>query len=519
VADIFDSYQLAAAWDEMFERPGLPRPAYQALLTALQPLDPSELRYRADQMARAFTDRGVTFDHAGEERPFALDLIPRIIDALEWDRISLGVRQRVLALEAFLADVYGPGQVLADRVLPRRLVFTSQHFRREAAGVCPPNGVRVHVAGIDLIRDEQGEFRVLEDNLRTPSGVSYVVENRLAMARTFPALFAEQHVNPVDEYPARLLAALRAAAPPHAADPVVVLLTPGVYNAAYFEHTLLARLMGVELVEGRDLVCTGNRVFLHTTQGRQPVDVIYRRVDDEFLDPLHFRPESVIGCPGVLNAARAGNVTIANAVGNGVADDKLLYTYVPDLIRYYLGEEPLLANVESYRLNEPGVLDWVLARLGELVLKPVDGAGGAGIVIGPHADERTLTALRAKVKAQPRSWMAQRPVALSTSPVLIGEQLVPRHIDLRPFAVNDGRDVWVLPGGLTRVALAEGALVVNSSQGGGSKDTWVLARGERPSSVTGSQQQVQAPAPHAPEDSVIGRQGGPASSEQASEQQ
>jgi uncharacterized circularly permuted ATP-grasp superfamily protein len=519
VADIFDSYQLAAAWDEMFERPGLPRPAYQAMLTALQPLDPGELRYRADQMARAFTDRGVTFDHAGEERPFALDLIPRIIDALEWDRISLGVRQRVLALEAFLADVYGPGQVFADRVLPRRLVFTSQHFRREAAGVCPPNGVRVHVAGIDLIRDEQGEFRVLEDNLRTPSGVSYVVENRLAMARTFPALFAEQHVNPVDEYPARLLAALRAAAPPHATAPVVVLLTPGVYNAAYFEHTMLARLMGVELVEGRDLVCTGNRVFLHTTQGRQPVDVIYRRVDDEFLDPLHFRPESVIGCPGVLNAARAGNVTIANAVGNGVADDKLLYTYVPDLIRYYLGEEPLLANVESYRLNEPGVLDWVLARLDELVLKPVDGAGGTGIVIGPHADERTLTALRAKVKAQPRSWLAQRPVALSTSPVLIGEQLVPRHIDLRPFAVNDGHDVWLLPGGLTRVALAEGALVVNSSQGGGSKDTWVLARGERPGPATGSQQQVQAPAPHASEDSVVGRQGGPASSEQASEQQ
>jgi uncharacterized circularly permuted ATP-grasp superfamily protein len=517
VADIFDSYQLAAAWDEMFERPGLPRPAYQAMLNALQPLDPSELRYRADQMTRTFTDRGVTFDHAGEERPFPLDLIPRIIDALEWDRISLGVRQRVLALEAFLTDVYGPGQIFADNMLPRRLVFTSEHFRREAAGVCPPNGVRVHVAGIDLIRDEQGEFRVLEDNLRTPSGVSYVVENRLAMARTFPALFAEQHVSPVDEYPARLLAALRAAAPPRAADPVVVLLTPGVYNAAYFEHTLLARLMGVELVEGRDLTCTGNRVFLHTTQGSEPVDVIYRRVDDDFLDPLHFRPDSLIGCPGLLNAARAGNVTIANAVGNGVADDKLLYTYVPDLIRYYLSEEPLLANVESYRLDEPGVLDWVLGRLDELVLKPVDGAGGSGIVIGPHADERTLTALRAKVAARPRSWVAQRPVALSTSPVLIGERLAPRHIDLRPFAVNDGSDVWLLPGGLTRVALQEGALVVNSSQGGGSKDTWVLADDQRPASVTGTQQQVQTS--RAPEDSVIGRQGGPASSEQAGEQQ
>jgi uncharacterized circularly permuted ATP-grasp superfamily protein len=512
VADIFDSYQLAAAWDEMFERPGQPRPAYQALLTALQPLDPAELRYRADQMARTFTDRGVTFDHAGEERPFPLDLIPRIIDAIEWDHISLGVRQRVLALEAFLADVYGAGQVFADGVLPRRVVFTSQHFRREAAGLSPPNGVRVHVAGIDLIRDEQGEFRVLEDNLRTPSGVSYVVENRLAMTRTFPALFAEQHVNPVDEYPARLLAALRAAAPAQTGDPVVVLLTPGVYNAAYFEHTLLARLMGVELVEGRDLVCTGNKVFVHTTQGSQPVDVIYRRVDDDFLDPLHFRPDSIIGCPGVLNAARAGNVTIANAVGNGVADDKLLYTYVPDLIRYYLGQEPLLANVESYRLDDPGILDWVLGRLDQLVLKPVDGAGGSGIVIGPHADQRTLNVLRAKVAAHPRSWMAQRPVALSTSPVLVGERLSPRHIDLRPFAVNDGSDVWLLPGGLTRVALTEGALVVNSSQGGGSKDTWVLAGDERSAAATGAQQQI-ALASRAKQDAVIGRQGGPASSE------
>jgi uncharacterized circularly permuted ATP-grasp superfamily protein len=512
VADIFDSYQLAAAWDEMFEQPGQPRHAYQALLTALQPLDPGELRYRADQMARVFTDRGVTFDHAGEERPFPLDLIPRIIDATEWDHISRGVRQRVLAHEAFLADVYGSGQVFADGVLPRQVVLTSQNFRREAAGLIPPDGVRVHVAGIDLVRDEQGRFRVLEDNLRTPSGVSYVVENRLAMTRTFPALFAEQHVNPVDEYPARLLAALRAAAPAHAADPVVVLLTPGVHNAAYFEHTLLARLMGVELVEGRDLVCTDNKVFVHTTQGSLPVDVIYRRVDDEYLDPLHFRPDSVIGCPGLLNAARAGNVTIANAVGNGVADDKLLYTYVPDLIRYYLGEAPILPNVESYRLDDPEALDWVLDRLDQLVLKPVDGAGGQGIVIGPRADERALAVLRAEVAAQPRNWMAQRPVVLSTSPVLIGECLAPRHIDLRPFAVNNGNRVWVLPGGLTRVALGEGDLVVNSSQGGGSKDTWVLARSGR-RGAAGAQQQM-VPAAQAPEAAVVGRESGPASSDQ-----
>jgi uncharacterized circularly permuted ATP-grasp superfamily protein len=477
VADIFDSYQLAPAWDEMFERPGVARPQYQALLAALQPLDAAELRYRADQLASVFTDRGVTFDYAGEERPFPLDLIPRIIDAAEWDLIARGVRQRVLALEAFLADVYGPAEVLADGLLPWRVIFTSDGFRREVRGLVPPNGVHVQVAGIDLVRDGLGQFRVLEDNVRIPSGVSYVVENRLAMTRTFPGLFAEQRVNPVDEYPGRLLAALRAAAPAQVSDPVVVVLTPGTNNAAYFEHTLLARLMGVELVEGRDLVCWGNQVFMHTTAGHRPVHVIYRRVDDGYLDPLHFEPGSVIGCPGLLNAARAGNVTIANAVGNGVADDKLLYTYVPELIRYYLNEEPLLPNVESYRLDEPDRLEWVLSRLDQLVLKPVNGSGGAGIVIGPHADEPTIERLAGQVAADPRNWIAQELVALSTSPVLIDSKLAPRHIDLRPFAVNDGQDVWVLPGGLTRVALREGALVVNSSQGGGSKDTWVVSAG------------------------------------------
>jgi uncharacterized circularly permuted ATP-grasp superfamily protein len=515
VADIFDSYQLADAWDEMFEQPGRSRPAYHTLLAALQPLDPAELRYRADQLASLFTDRGVTFDYAGEERPFPLDMIPRVIAADEWDLVARGVRQRVLALEAFLADVYGPARVVADGVLPWRLVFTSQRFRREVHGLIPPNGVRVHIAGIDLVRDEQGQFRVLEDNIRIPSGVSYVLENRLAMTRTFPALFAEQHVNPVDMYPARLLAALRASAPERTIDPVVVVLTPGVNNAAYFEHTLLARLMGVELVEGRDLMCEGNQIFVHTTQGRRPVDVIYRRVDDDFLDPLHFLPGSVIGCPGLLNAARAGHVTIANAVGNGVADDKLLYTYVPDLIRYYLNEEPLLDNVESYRLDEPDVLEWVLARLDQLVLKPVDGAGGSGIVIGPQADEQTLAALRAQVVASPRGWIAQRPVALSTSPVLTGERLSPRHIDLRPFAVNDGTDIWVLPGGLTRVALEEGELVVNSSRGGGSKDTWVLAA-DRPAAREIAAPQLIA-APRAPVGGAA-RQPGPAVSQQGQQQ-
>ena len=292
VADIFDGYRLAEAWDEMFAAPGKPRAAYDALVSVLQPMDPGELRFRADQLARVFTDRGVTYDYAGEERPFPLDLIPRVIDAVEWDLVARGVRQRVRALEAFLADVYGPGHAFDDGVVPWRLVFTTEKFRREVAGIDPPNGVRVHVAGIDLVRDENGKFRVLEDNVRVPSGVSYVIENRLAMTRTFPALFAEQRVHEVDEYPSRLLGALRAAAPHGVVDPFVVVLTPGVHNAAYFEHTLLARLMGVELVEGRDLFCWRNRVYVHTTHGRRPVDVIYRRVDDDWLDPMHFRPDS-----------------------------------------------------------------------------------------------------------------------------------------------------------------------------------------------------------------------------------
>jgi uncharacterized circularly permuted ATP-grasp superfamily protein len=505
MADIFDAYAPGDAWDEMFERPGVPRHSYGAIFAALEPFDATELRFRADQLARMFTDRGVTFAFAGEERPFPLDLIPRVLDALEWDEITRGVQQRVRALEAFLADVYGDGRVFDDGVVPRRLVLSSGHFHREAVGVDPPNGARVNVAGIDLIRDETGRFRVLEDNVRTPSGVSYVIENRRAMMQTFPGLFAEQRVRPVDEYPARLLAALRAAAPPDVADPNVVVLTPGIHNAAYFEHALLARLMGVELVEGRDLICASNRVWVRTTQGQRPVHVVYRRIDDDFLDPLHFRPDSVIGCPGILNAARAGMVTLANAVGNGVADDKLIYTYVPDLIRYYLHEEPVLDNVETYRLDDADVLAHVLDRLDQLVLKPVDGAGGKGIVIGPRADERRLAALRRAVLADPRRWIAQRPVALSTSPTLIGERPAPRHIDLRPFAVNDGADVWLLPGGLTRVALPEGELVVNSSQGGGSKDTWVLAGDVRPEPFLFPQRQPLAVSAR----SVAERQPGP----------
>jgi uncharacterized circularly permuted ATP-grasp superfamily protein len=481
VADLFDDYETGEAWDEMFEAPGQPRPPYRALHDALQPLSSTDLDERAAARDRAFRDQGITFSLSGEERPFPLDLVPRVISAAEWTTIETGVVQRVRALEAFLADVYGPGEIVRDGIVPHRVITSSSHFHRQAHGICPANNVRVHVAGIDLVRDEAGKFCVLEDNLRTPSGISYVVENRRTMARVFPELFATHRVRPVSGYPARLLEALRAAAPAGINDPTVVLLTPGVYNAAYFEHSFLARQMGVELVEGRDLVCRDNVVSMRTTHGEQRVDVVYRRVDDDFLDPLHFRPDSIVGCPGLLNAARAGTVTIANAVGNGVADDKLMATYVPAMIEYYLDEQAILPNIETYRLDEDGVLPWVLDRLGELVLKPVDASGGYGLVIGPQADDETLADLATAITAAPRQWIAQRVVSLSTSPTQIGDRLRPRHIDLRPFAINDGQRIWVVPGGLTRVALPEGSLVVNSSQGGGSKDTWVLAGAGRAS--------------------------------------
>ncbi|MDI1459933.1 circularly permuted type 2 ATP-grasp protein [Catellatospora sp. KI3] len=474
MADLFEDYPLGPGWDEMFGTPGLPRSTYEALHATLRPLAGGELRLRADVLARAFLDQGITFALKGVERPFPLDIVPRIIAAEQWRQVEAGVAQRVRALEAFLADVYGEGRALADGIVPRRLIVTSAHYHREAAGIVPPNGVRVHVAGVDLIRDEAGEFRVLEDNVRTPSGVSYVMENRRAMAHVLPEVFTATRVRPVESYPGMLLQALRAAAPAGVDEPTVVVLTPGVHNSAYFEHALLAREMGVELVEGRDLVCSGNEVSMRTTAGEQRVDVIYRRIDDEFLDPVHFRADSMLGVAGLLNAARAGKVTIANAVGNGVADDKLLYTYVPDLIRYYLGEEPLLPNVETYRLDDPDVRTHVLGRLDELVLKPVDGSGGAGIVIGSQATGEQLDHVRQRIMLDPRGWIAQREVKLSMVPTLIEDRLRPRHVDLRPFAVNDGQRVRVLPGGLTRVALPEGALVVNSSQGGGSKDTWVL---------------------------------------------
>ncbi len=481
MGELFEGYGSVATrrsgtppWDEMFASPGTARAPYREIHAALARMTQEELRGRTESLASSYLAQGVTFDFAGEERPFPLDAVPRVIAQPEWRTVEAGVRQRVRALEAFLSDVYGTQRAVLDGVIPAGLISSSSHFHRQAFGIEPANGVRIQVSGIDLIRDEEGEWRVLEDNVRVPSGVSYVISNRRVMAQTLPELFVSMRVRPVGDYPQRLLGALRASAPEGVDDPTVVVLTPGVYNSAYFEHTLLARLMGVELVEGRDLYCSGGRVFMRTTAGPTRVDVIYRRVDDEFLDPLQFRADSMLGSPGLMLAARLGNVTIANAVGNGVADDKLVYTYVPDLIRYYLSEEPILPNVQTWRLEEPGALEEVLDRLDELVVKPVDGSGGKGLVVGPDASRDELDELRARLRRDPRGWIAQPVVQLSTIPTLVDDGLRPRHADLRPFAVNDGTDVWVLPGGLTRVALPEGQLVVNSSQGGGSKDTWVV---------------------------------------------
>jgi len=486
MGDLFDGYGATATrrrgappWDEMFSDisaagPDTAREAYADIHSTLSRMTKAELRGRTEALASSYLAQGVTFDFAGEERPFPLDAVPRVIPQEEWLSVEAGVKQRVLALEKFLADVYGEQHAVKDGVIPARLISSSEHFHREAAGVTGANNVRIQVSGIDLIRDEKGAWRVLEDNVRVPSGVSYVISNRRVMAQTLPELFMSMRVRPVGDYPHRLLGALRAAAPEGVEDPVVVVLTPGVFNSAYFEHTLLARLMGVELVEGRDLFCSGGRVWMRTTAGPTRVDVIYRRVDDEFLDPLQFRADSMLGSPGLLLAARLGNVTIANAVGNGVADDKLIYTYMPDLIRYYLAEEAIIPNVDTWRLEDPKSLEEVLDRLDELVVKPVAGSGGKGLVVGPDATKAELAELKVQLLADPRGWIAQPVVQLSTIPTLVEDGMRPRHADLRPFAVNDGSDVWVLPGGLTRVALPEGQLVVNSSQGGGSKDTWVV---------------------------------------------
>lgn len=483
-SSLFGAYDATVTGDEMLAPDGTIRSTYRTLHEAVTSLIADEFRSRSASLARSYLDQGITFDYAGEERPFPIDAVPRVIAAEEWAIVSAGVAQRVRTLEALLDDLYTDQRVITDGVLPRDVVSTSSALVEQMRGYRPPNGVRLHVSGIDLVRDGAGGFRVLEDNARIPSGVSYVLSNRRAMLQTFPELFANRPVRGVAEYPRRLLTALRAAAPDTAGEePTIVVLTPGRYNSAYFEHSLLARTMGVELVEASDLLTRQDRIYMRTTAGLRRVDVIYKRTDDDFLDPEVFRPDSMLGVPGIVRAVLAGNVVIANAIGNGIADDKLTYTYVPDLIRYYLAEEPVLPNVDTWRLEEPESLAEVLDRLDELVVKPVDGSGGTGILIGPAATTQELDDMRECLVADPRGWIAQPLVQLSTIPTLANGRLEPRHVDLRPFALNNGDDdVYVLPGGLTRVALADGEMIVNSSRGGGSKDTWVLVA-DRPTRV------------------------------------
>jgi uncharacterized circularly permuted ATP-grasp superfamily protein len=475
--DLQPHYAVAEHYDELYDRNGTPRPHYAQVAAELGRIGRDEILARVQAINTSLLQRGVTFtvyaDSAGTERVFPFDVIPRIITASEWSRIERGIQQRVRAINAFLYDVYHSERILREGRIPRELVYSSKNYNREMIDVDVPRDVYIHISGIDLIRDEQGEFLVLEDNCRTPSGISYVLENRDVLKRGFSDLFRDYAVCPVDDYPNRLLDVLRYVAPPGNAQPSVVVLTPGIYNSAYFEHTLLARRMGIELVEARDLIVVENSVFLKTTRGLQKVDVIYRRIDDDYLDPLYFLPDSSLGVTGLMDAYRAGNVTIANAIGTGVGDDKAIYRFVPEMIRFYLDEEPILRNVPTYDCTEPAQLQHVLSNLDKLVVKNTNASGGYGMLMGPYASIEERARYRETVIASPRDFIAQPVVQISSSPTLVDGSMVARRVDLRPFALF-GRSVEVPPAALTRVALREGSLVVNSSQGGGSKDTWVL---------------------------------------------
>jgi len=476
----FQHYRFENSYDEMFEAPGLPRAHYQALYQTLLRLPPEELRRSQQAADLSFLHEGITFtvygNKEGTERIFPNDLVPRIIPSHEWAQIEKGLTQRITALNLFLRDIYHDGKILNDGVVPRELVCSCRHFRREMRGLEVPRGNYVSICGTDLVRRPDGSFAVLEDNLRVPSGVSYMLANRKVLKRVFPTMFQDYGVFPIDHYPQALLATLRGLVPPDAPvrnDPVTVLLTPGVGNSAYFEHTFLAQQMGIELVEGRDLLVHDNVVYMRTTAGLRRVDVIYRRVDDDFLDSLCFRRDSILGVPGLFNAYRAGNVSLANAIGTGVADDKAVYAYVPEIIKYYLNEDASLPNVPTFLLTRETERNHVLQHLDEMVVKAVGESGGYGMLIGPQSTAAQRDEFRARILADPRNYIAQPTLALSCAPCFIDGDVESRHIDLRPYILF-GEKVTLVPGGLTRVALQKGSLIVNSSQGGGSKDTWVL---------------------------------------------
>ncbi len=477
-APLFREYQLDEFYDEMAEPNGELRSPYTILQQRLLDLPAEEIHRRQQAADTSFLHQGITFTVYGHEdateKIFPYDLIPRIITAAEWDHIERGLKQRIIALNLFLDDIYHDGKILKDKVVPRELLYSCKHFRREMRGVQVPRGIYISIVGSDLVRTDGGRFAVLEDNLRVPSGVSYMLANRLVMKRVFPRLFRDYGVRSVDHYNQALLNTLQALAPTDKPNPTIVLLTPGVYNSAYFEHTFLARQMGILLVEGRDLMVHDNVVYARTTSGLQKVDVIYRRVDDDFLDPLAFRPDSVLGVPGLFNAYRHGRVTLANAIGTGVADDKAVYAYVPKMIKYYLNEDPILDNVETFLANDDTHRDHILKNIDKLVIKAVGESGGYGMLIGPHSTKKEQEEFADKVRANPRNYIAQPTLRLSRAPCFTDGRVEPRHVDLRPYILY-GKEVTIVPGGLTRVALKKGSLVVNSSQGGGSKDTWVLA--------------------------------------------
>jgi uncharacterized circularly permuted ATP-grasp superfamily protein len=476
-ADMFQHYEIPQVWDEMFYATGLAREQYQQLYAHLLDLDPGELHRAKQEADLTFLNQGITFTvygrKEGTERIFPHDLVPRIITGAEWDTIERGLVQRITALNLFLKDVYNEHRILKDGVVPGELIYTCRHFRRQMRNVKVPRDVYVCVVGTDLVRLPDGKFVVLEDNLRVPSGVSYMLTSRRVMQQIFPTLFRNYRVRPIEQYSQKLLSTLRSLAPEGRSAPTVVLLTPGVHNSAYFEHAFLARQMGIELVEGRDLVVHDNLVYMRTTSGLQRVDVIYRRVDDDFLDPVAFRGDSALGAAGLFNAYRAGNVVLANALGTGVADDKAIYAYVPKIIRYYLGEDPIIGNVETLLMSDETARRHVCANLHKYVVKAVGESGGYGMLIGPHSTAEQQQAFREQIQADPRNYIAQPVLALSTAPCLVDDRIEPRHVDLRPYVLF-GEQATIVPGGLTRVALRKGSLVVNSSQGGGSKDTWVL---------------------------------------------
>lgn len=474
---MFSNYDVGGFFDEMFDSSGNVRPHYATLLRRFGQMDPEEFARKNTMAANSYLSQGITFTvysgDEGTERIFPFDLIPRIVPADEWAHIEKGLVQRLTALNMFLHDIYHEQRIIKEKVIPEEVIRSAKHFRPEFMGFDVPKNIYIHVCGTDLIRDNTGQYLVLEDNGRCPSGVSYVLENRQAMKRVFPRLFSKYPVRPVDRYPQELLSVLRYIAPGGKPDPVCAVLTPGIYNSAYFEHSFLAREMGIEIVVGADLVVENRRVYMKTTRGLQQVDVIYRRIDDDFLDPLVFRKDSVLGVPGLVDAYRAGNVALANSIGTGVADDKVTYYYVPQMIEFYLGEKPILPNVETYLSSEESDRKYILEHIDELVIKSANESGGYGMLIGPHATKEEIEKFRQAIIADPRGYVAQPVIQLSRSPSYCDGVIEGRHIDLRPYILS-GEKTTIIPGGLTRVALRKGSLVVNSSQGGGSKDTWVL---------------------------------------------